>query len=93
MLYQDKKGYEDYWRKHQVSPIARDIWSYTPGKTPVYQKQTTFGGEDREPVWAPDGKSFYYLSEEKGSFNIFQRTPEQILPSKSLSTPNIRYAF
>ena len=31
MLYQDKKGYEDYWRKHQVSPIARDIWSYTPG--------------------------------------------------------------
>ena len=75
ILYQDKKGYEDYWRKHQVSPIARDIWSYTPGKTPVYQKQTTFGGEDREPVWAPDGKSFYYLSEEKGSFNIFQRTP------------------
>ena len=53
----------------------QDIWSYTPGKTPVYQKQTTFGGEDREPVWAPDGKSFYYLSEEKGSFNIFQRTP------------------
>lgn len=75
MLYQDKKGYEDYWRKHQVSPIARDIWTYTPGKKPVYQKQTTFGGEDREPVWSPDGKSFYYLSEEKGSFNIFQRTP------------------
>lgn len=42
MLYQDKKGYEDYWRKHQVSPIARDIWTYTPGKKPVYQKQTTF---------------------------------------------------
>lgn len=75
MLYQDKKGYEDYWRKHQVSPIARDIWMYAPGNTPVYQKQTTFGGEDREPVWAPDGKSFYYLSEEKGSFNVFQRTP------------------
>lgn len=75
MLYQDKKGYEDYWRKHQVSPIARDIWMYTPGKTPVYQKQTTFGGEDREPVWASDGKSFYYLSEEKGTFNVFQRMP------------------
>ena len=29
MLYQDKKGYEDYWRKHHVSPIARDIWMYT----------------------------------------------------------------
>ena len=67
MLYQDKKGYEDYWRKHQVSPIARDIWTYTPGKNLFIKKQTTFGGEDREPVWSPDGKSFYYLSEEKGS--------------------------
>lgn len=75
MLYQDKKGYEDYWRKHHVSPIARDIWMYAPGKTPAYQKQTTFGGEDRNPVWAPDGKSFYYLSEEQGTFNVFQRTP------------------
>lgn len=75
MLYQDKKGYEDYWRKHQVSPIARDIWMYTPGKEAVYQRQTSFGGEDREPVWAPDGKSFYYLSEENGSFNVYQRTP------------------
>lgn len=75
MLYQDKKGYEDYWRKHQVSPIARDIWLYTPDKKPHYSKQTTFGGEDREPVWAPDGVSFYYLSEENGSFNVYRRTP------------------
>jgi Tol biopolymer transport system component/C-terminal processing protease CtpA/Prc len=75
LLYQDKKGYEDYWRKHQQSPIARDIWMLKPGKEPVYTKLTTFIGEDREPVWAPDGKSFYYLSEEKGSFNVFQRTP------------------
>ena len=89
MLYQDKKGYEDYWRKHQVSPIARDIWTYTPGKKPVYQKQTTFGGEDREPVWSPDGKSFYYLSEEKGSFNIFQRNhhfPTNHFPYKASRT-------
>lgn len=75
MLYQDKKGYEDYWRKHHVSPIARDIWMYSPAKEPHYQQLTTFGGEDREPVWAPDGKSFYYLSEENGTFNVYQRTP------------------
>ena len=73
ILYQDKKGYEDYWRKHQKSPIARDVWMYTPGKKPLYQRQTTFEGEDREPVWAADGKSFYYLSEENGTFNVYQR--------------------
>lgn len=48
---------------------------YTPGKEPQYRQLTTFGGEDREPVWAPDGKTFYYLSEENGSFNIYRRTP------------------
>ena len=36
---------------------------------------TTNPAFDTTPVWSPDGKSFYYLSEEKGSFNIFQRTP------------------
>ena len=75
VLYQDKKGYEDYWRKHQVSPIARDIWMYASGEKPAYRQLTTFGGEDREPVWAPDGKSFYYLSEENGTFNVYRRTP------------------
>lgn len=35
-------------------------------------KITSFKGEDRNPVWAADGSSFYYLSEEKGSFNIFK---------------------
>lgn len=40
-----------------------------------FEKLTDYAGEDRNPVWAPDGKSYYYLSEEKGSFNVFQRTP------------------
>lgn len=32
ILYHDKKGYEDPWRKHQKSPIARDIWLKSNGK-------------------------------------------------------------
>lgn len=67
VLYEDIKGYEDYWRKHQTSSIARDIWLYD-GK--VYKKITDFKGDDRSPVWSPDGKSFYYLSERSGSFNV-----------------------
>lgn len=74
MLYQDKKGYEDYWRKHHRSPITRDIWLYNPAGQGAYQKLTTFDGEDRDPVWAADGKSFFYLSEENGTFNVFQRS-------------------
>ncbi len=70
VLYHDKKGYEDAWRKHHTSPITRDIWMLDNGK---YQKLTTFKGEDRNPVWAADNQSFYYLSEQDGSFNIYCR--------------------
>ena len=70
VLYHDCKGYEDKWRKHHTSPITRDIWMLDGGK---YQKLTSFKGEDRNPVWAQDGQSFYYLSEQNGSFNIYHR--------------------
>lgn len=72
LLYHDVKGYEDPWRKHHQSSITRDIWLCSLGADRSYQKITSFRGEDRNPVWAPDGSSFYYLSEEKGSFNVFK---------------------
>ena len=68
ILYHDKKGYEDVWRKHHTSPIARDVWMVRDGK---YSKLTSFAGEDRNPVWAADGESYYYLSEQDGTFNIY----------------------
>ncbi len=71
LLYQDKKGYEDPWRKHHQSPIARDIWLCQGGK---YRRLTQFAGEDRNPVWSNDGNSFYYLSEKLGSFNVYKRS-------------------
>lgn len=70
ILYHDKKGYEDHFRKHHQSPIARDIWLNKDGR---FTKLTTFMGEDRTPRWAADGVSFYYLSEEDGTFNVYKR--------------------
>ncbi|MEO7103912.1 MAG: S41 family peptidase [Gemmatimonadaceae bacterium] len=69
ILYQDRKGSENEWRKHHVSSIARDIWIYDR-KAGTHRRITTFAGEDRNPVFAPDEKSFYYLSEESGTFNV-----------------------
>ena len=71
LLYHDNKGYEDPWRKHHVSPITRDIW-LKQGES--FKRLTTFGGEDRTPVWAANGNSFYYLSEQDGTFNVYSRT-------------------
>ena len=68
VLFEDIKGYEDYWRKHQKSSIARDIWLFDGD---AYQKITDFSGDDRDPVWAPGKDGFYYLSERNGSFNVY----------------------
>lgn len=71
ILYHDKKGYEDPWRKHHTSSITRDIWMCDIDGTRSFKKISTFNGEDRNPVWA-DKSTFYYLSEQNGSFNIFK---------------------
>lgn len=76
VLYTDVKGYEDYWRKHHTSSIARNIWHIN--KEGRYQKLTTFSGEDRNAIWDGQG-GFYYLSEQDGTFNVYHRA--QALPS------------
>ncbi len=69
-LYHDKKGYEDQWRKHHVSSVARDIWMYDK-KADTYTKLSDFAGEDRNPVFQKND-DVYFLSEKSGSFNIWK---------------------
>ncbi len=69
LLYHDKKGGENAWRKHHTSSIARDIWLYDT-RTGTHRKITTFAGEDRNPVFTDNDQAFYYLSEESGTFNV-----------------------
>ena len=71
LLYHDKKGYEDAWRKHHTSSITRDVWMCNLQGERSYKKLSTFNGEDRNPVWA-GADTYYYLSEQNGSFNIYK---------------------
>ena len=71
LIYHDVNGYESDWRKHHTSAVTRDIWVYDfAGKS--YTRLSGFIGEDRNPVFHSDDESFYYLSEESGSFNVFR---------------------
>lgn len=71
LVYHDQKGYEDQWRKHHESSIARDVWVYDAASG-THTKLTDFAGEDRTPVWSPDREAVYYLSERSGSFNVWR---------------------
>ncbi len=64
IVFQDYKGFEDTWRKHHTSSVTRDIWTLEPSSG-NYTKLSFFAGEDRNPVWSPDGKHVYWLSEQK----------------------------
>ncbi|WP_282917806.1 S41 family peptidase [Porphyromonas macacae] len=82
ILYTDKKGYEDPWRKHEEASISRDIW--LKNNKNQFTKLTSFGGEDRNAVWSPNNEGFYYLSEENGSFNVFYKN---LANSSAKATP------
>lgn len=76
ILYTDFKGYEDPLRKHHKSPVARDIWMWTPDETETgsYTKLTNFEGEDRNAIWIPGEEAFLFLSERDGIFNVYRAT-------------------
>lgn len=69
LIFHDRKGYENAWRKHHTSSVTRDIWVYDL-ETKNYQQLSQFKGEDRNPVFDSNNNDFYYLSEESGSFNV-----------------------
>ncbi|GMV20953.1 MAG: tricorn protease [Acidimicrobiia bacterium] len=69
MLYHDRKGQENAWRKHHTSSVTRDIWAYDT-QAGTHRKITTSNAEDRNPVFVDGDRAFYYLSEASGSFNV-----------------------
>jgi len=97
LVYHDKKGYEDTFRKHHVSAITRDVWEYDT-TTGEHRMLTSFKGEDRNPSYSADEQTIYYLSEESGSYNVHkmsvngsekkQLTQFKTHPIRSLSVGN-----
>ena len=69
IIYHDKKGGENEWRKHHKSSVTRAVWVYDK-KTNQHQQLSTFYGENRNPVFDSQEKNIFYLSEESGNFNI-----------------------
>ena len=93
-FYQDKKGFEDQWRKHHTSSITRDVWQYDL-QTGKHTNLTRREGEDRNPVISPDGRTIYFLSERNGgSFNVYSFPldhPQTVKEVTSFKTHPVRF--
>lgn len=73
VLYQDKKGFENIWRKHERSSGTSDIWLYDNGR---FTQMTSFNGHDLNPVWKPGADDFFFISEEDGTLNVFEASAD-----------------
>jgi len=71
LAYSDQRGMEMEWRKHDDSSFARDVWLWDVAAN-RHTRLTAFGADDRQPVWGPDERSLFYLSERSGSFNVWR---------------------
>lgn len=92
IIYEDVKGYEDPLRKHHTSAVTKDIWSCRGGSAngklimdgnSTFTKLSDYKGEDRNPVFGPDGNTFYYLSErDEKAYNVYRSSLSE--PGKSV---------
>ncbi len=89
IAYHDRKGYENAWRKHHTSSIARDLWMYDVAEG-SHTQLTEFPGEDRNPVFGRDG-TLYYLSEKSGSFNVWRMDGDEPQQVTSFENHPVRF--
>lgn len=105
ILYQDKKGYEDKFRKHEQSSGTSDVWlveGALEGR-PVFRQLTRTPYHSLNPQWG-QGDAFFFVSETDSTLNVYASdlggsAPRQLThfrghPVRSLSaTPAGRMVF
>lgn len=70
IYYEKATGSENNWRKHHVSSVARNIFSFDI-KNNLHTQLTTNAGEDRNPVIGADGRIYFLSERDGGSFNVY----------------------
>ena len=71
-----------WWRNGRSHLDESEIWLLHDGASPRYEKLTERGAKQMWPMWMPDGKSLYFVSDRSGAQNLWSLTlggaPRQI---------------
>lgn len=84
MIYQDRKGFENTWRKHHTSSVTRNILEYNFSNK-NHKELVNWKGEDTDPNYSNDEKTIYFLSERSGSYNVFSAPIDNANQAKQLT--------
>lgn len=64
-----------WWRRGSSHIDESEIWTVTLDDVPVYARvsagQRPGKGRDAWPMWAPDGRTLYYVSDRDGTENLY----------------------
>lgn len=69
------RGRPAYYRKHYRGSDNTNIWLYD-FDAKEFKQLTEHSGHDFWPMWSADGKSIFYVTDEDGSFNLWQLSLE-----------------
>ncbi|MBI4873221.1 MAG: PD40 domain-containing protein [Acidobacteria bacterium] len=64
-------GSLQWWRNGRSHIDESEIWLRREGSPPVFEKLAEKGAKNLWPMWSPDGKSLYYMSDRSGAENLW----------------------
>jgi tricorn protease len=66
-----------WWRKGSSHLDQSELWTCTigskKGEKPAYERIVEGGAKQLWPMWSPDGKTIYYVSDRGGSQNVWAK--------------------
>ncbi|MCC6389818.1 MAG: PD40 domain-containing protein, partial [Bryobacterales bacterium] len=65
-----------WWRKGHSHLDVSEIYLIKPGVPPTYERITDGAAKEIWPMWAPDGKSFFFVSDRTGVEQIWRQPLE-----------------
>jgi tricorn protease len=64
-------GDSQWWRNGHSHLDESEIWLRKEGSPAAYEKIVDLNGRNAWPMWAPDGKALYFMSDRVGKQNIW----------------------
>ncbi len=62
-----------WWRRGHSHLDEGEIWLRRAGAKPSYERLVAGGAKNMWPMWPPDGRSIYYVSDTSGAENLWQK--------------------
>lgn len=64
-------GDSQWWRHGHSHLDESEIWLRKDGSPATYEKTVDLNGRNAWPMWMPDGKSLYFMSDRSGAQNLW----------------------